>query len=346
MSSDLRSRLHAAAGIAHPRVSIAAIQAEVARRRRNRRRWGAAGVVVLAAGLAVSLPFAISGSPEGTARLNATPAPQPSATGQPSPTAVPSGNPTLRLSWSGASGDGAVATVTGAGFSPGASVQIVPCSPNSDCGNLPAATVQADSAGTFSVSVTEPLVIHDGYGDSFICAQNCRFVAGDAAVSAQTAPFDLPMLPPASEQCSMRTLQLLYVGPGSSTSGTEAAVFRVRNSGTSPCWVFGPGEVGLDNLPPMPKVGWVVDESAPAWPPKVVTLQAGATAQFTVTKPVCTGASVPLTEILFGDINHNGNVPLPSGAQAQLALCSNVAGATANVPAPENVMAVSAYTAG
>jgi hypothetical protein len=96
----------------------------------------------------------------------------------------------------------------------------------------------------------------------------------------------------------------------------------------------------------MPKVGWVVDESTPAWPPKVVTLQAGATAQFTVTKPVCTGASVPLTEILFGDINHNGNVPLPSGAQAQLALCSNVAGATANVPAPENVMAVSAYTAG
>jgi hypothetical protein len=345
MSSDLRSRLHAATPMARPPVSIGAIQAEVTRRRRNRRRWGAAGVVVLAATLASSLPFAIGGSPAGTARLNGTPPPQPSTTRQPSPTSGLSGTPTLRLSWSGQPRDGA-ATVTGTGFPPGANVQIVPCSPNADCANQPAASVRADRAGTFSVSVTEPLVIHDGYGDSFICAQNCKFVAGNAAVSAQTAPFDLALLPPAREQCSTRALQLVYVGPGSSTSGTQAAVFRVRNTGTSPCWVFGPGAVGLDNQPPMPKVGWTVDQSAPAWPPKVITLQAGDTAQFTVTKPVCTGTSVPLTEILFGDIKHNGNVPLPSGAQAQLALCSDIAGATANSPAPENVLSVTAYTAG
>jgi hypothetical protein len=227
-------------------------------------------------------------------------------------------------------------------------VQIVPCQPDADCSNLPATTVQADGAGTFSVSVTAHLVIHDAYGDSFMCAQNCRFIAEDvgAKVSTETAPFDLVALPPAGEQCAVRDQQLSYLGPGSSTSANRSAVFRMRNTGTSTCWVFGSGEVGLDDQPPLPKVGWTVDQSPPGWPPRVVTLPPGGTAQFTVTKPACTGTSSPLTQILFGDRNHNGNVPLPAGAQAQLALCTNVAGAAPNLPAPENVLTVSAYTAG
>ena len=271
MSSLLRDRLHAAAATSAVSVSSNAIEVEVARRRRMKRRMGAAGFVVAAAGLGASLPFALSGSPQGTARLNVTPPPQPSAT------AGPSGKPTLRLSWSGQPHDGAAATVIGSGFRPGASVQIVPCVPNAECGFRPIATMQANSAGTFSARVTAHLLIHDLSGDTAMCAQDCKYVAesGNGAVSAETATFDLAVLPPASQQCSTPMLQLTYVGPGSSKPGSRSAVFRVRNTGTSPCWVYGPGGVGLDSQRKLPATGWTVDQSAPTWPPKVVTLQAG-----------------------------------------------------------------------
>jgi hypothetical protein len=333
-------------------VSIAAIEAEVARRRRIRQGWGTAGVVVLAAALAASLPFAISGSRQGTARLSATPTPQASTTGQPSPTARAKGTPTLRLSWSGQPHDGATATVTGAGFSPGASVQISPCPPNSECTDRPIATARARGDGTFTVGVTAHLVNDDGSGSSWMCAQTCKFVAESqtGTFDAETVTFDLVQLPPADEECSVRTLQVGYVGPGPSAPGRKSALFRVRNTGQSPCWVYGPGGLGgLVDQTQLPSAAWSIDQSPPAWPPRAITLQAGDTAQFTITKPACVGPSVTSSKLYFG-VSPGPiviiEVPIPSGAQAQLALCSNVSGATANLPAPENVLTVSAYTAG
>ena len=300
-------------------------------------------VVVAAAAVVISSTNSDAG---GRATIvPATASPDPSAT-KPRVT----GAPALRLSWSGQPRDGATATVNGAGFSPGVSVRIVPCVPLAECAFEPAATVQADSDGAFSVRVTARLLINDLAGRSVMCAEDCKYVAesGNGAVNAQTATFDLTVLPPASEKCSTRTLQLSYGGPGSSKSGSRSAVFRVQNTGASPCWVYGPQGVGLDSQMQLPVTGWTVDQSAPAWPPKVITLQAGDFAQFAVTKPACAGASVTASNVWFGQGEAIAimAVPLPSGAQSQLALCTNVAAPAAGQPAPENVLTVTAYASG
>jgi hypothetical protein len=323
-------------------VSVRAIEAEVQRRGRTKRRAGIAGIVVIAAALGTLLPFALSGSPQGAARLNVTPPPQPS------PSVRFTGHASLQVSWAGQPRDGATATLTGAGFSPGTRVLLAPCQPQAECTNPPVATVDVGSDGTFRVRVTAHLVIDAGFGQSFMCARTCSYSATSSSGQylAKSDAFDLVALPPDNEKCSWPTVQLLYVEGGPSAPGTRSAVFKVKNTGARPCWLFGPGEVGLDLLPSVPVVGSVIDQSAPGWPPKIITLAPGDAAQFTVTKPACRGTSVPLPHILFGDINNNEDVQLPSAAQAQLALCTGVGGADPNRAAAENIWTITDYTAG
>jgi hypothetical protein len=353
MSSDLRNRLQAAATIPPRPVNGTAIQAEVSRRRRINRRVGAIGILVVAAVFGTALPLVLSHSPQETARLTTSPPPPSAPTDQPRP---PTSQPTIQVSSSRPPRDGSEVTVTGAGFSPGVSVQLVPCIPNSDCGAYkPIGTVGTDNDGRFTAHVTLPIVIDDLYGGQEMCVQSCSLIAStrSGTAGAKSTLFNLASLPPVSAQCqpSMRTLQLSYDGTDPSQPERQSAIITVRNTGTSPCWLYGaPGvtatkgngsEAAVDHV--------VIDQSAPSWPPKVITLQAGAAAQFTVSKPRCPGASAGLGTLNFGLFggNYSSSVSLPStGAELDVSLCTTGSQAHGNQPAPDNVMTVTAFTTG
>jgi hypothetical protein len=344
MSSELKTRLRTAAAIPPRMVSGAAIEAEVSRRQRNKRRVAATGALLLVAVFAASLPFILSHSPEEPARL---------ATSPPPTTSQPSAKPTIQLSLLGAQRDGVTATVTGVGFRPDVSVQVVPCIPSSDCrAYQPIGTFNTDSAGDFTARLTLHVVVDDLYGGQEMCVQKCSLIARPRSgpEGAQSAPFDLVSLPPASEQCqpSMRTLQLTYTGSDASLPDSQSATISVRNAGSSPCWLYGaPGvtatkgngsEAAVDRV--------VIDQSAASWPPKVITLPAGAAAQFTVSKSRCSGPSVALGTLNFGLFggNYSSSVTLPSsGAESDVSLCK---GGSSADQAPDNIMTVTAFTAG
>lgn len=364
MSSELRNRLHHATTIEPRTVSSSALQTEVARRRRVKLRIGAAGVSAVAAVLGVSLPLALTHSPQGTVRLATSPSPQATPTRAPSPTSSTSMQPTLRVSLSGPPRAGVEATVTGGGFNPRDSVQVVPCLPNSDCGaNAPIATVKASSNGDITAHIPLPAVFADYYGNTDLCMQDCTLTAfsvdpfpgSSPAFSAKSAPFDLAPLPPESQQCSpgSGTVRLSYAGPDPAHPASQSAVIRLRNAGTKACWVYGVPGVTADG-----NDGWrsvvqtsVVDQSGPSWPPEVITLQPGASAQFRLTKPRCPGPSTVMTNLNVGQIgtpyvNYSLSVPLPNGgAQSNVALCTGTPTKDKG-PAPDNVMTVTAFTAG
>ncbi len=356
MSSELRDRLHAAAAIAPRPVSGAAIQAEVSRRRRVKHRLGAAGVLTVALALGASLPFALSGGPQTTARLGVSPSQPATPSALPSPSKQAGVPATLRLSWAGLPRDGGTATVTGAGFSPGASVEVVPCIPNSDCGGYrPIAVARAGSDGAFSTQVVVHAVVADLYGGTEMCAQNCTLVAltsngGDTPLSAaaKSAVFDLATLPPASQQCQPQVLEASYAGAGPAEPNSQSAIIKVRNTGTSVCWVFGPPTAGAPGGGRFPVSATTVDQSAPAWPPKVIMLAAGSAARFTLVKPRCAGTSVALGEIELGLNGGNYFVSVPlrkGGTRSNLALCTAGSGTAGDQPAPDNVITVSAFIA-
>ncbi len=232
----------------------------MARRRRNRRRWGTAGVVVLAA---YARRLAAVRDQRVTARDGAAECDPAAATEHDratQPDAGPSGTPTLRLSWSGQPRDGATATVTAPGSAQGPACRSCPANRTPIVRMRPTRPSRLTVPARSASSVTARLVIKDAYGDSFMCAQKCQFVAvfGSGHVRRRRRPtFDLVTLPPSREKCSEPRLAAHLPRAGLEHVRQPVCCLPRTEHRNKPLLGVRGREVGLDQQLPMPKVGWV-----------------------------------------------------------------------------------------